>query len=238
MMRLLPIALSALILGLAACGDSGEDGATAAKPTGTPEPANVAAVDGGGIGDATTADGEDGGAGEEAAPDVGELDDIPPEGVGSGQTQCAAVPESVTAAAAGSVRDATLCLMNAERTSRGLKALKLNAKLGKAANTKAADMVRRRYFAHDTPDGKKFTAAIQAAGYTKGARRWSVGENLGWGSGSRAAPAEMVKSWLGSPPHRANLLSRKWSEVGIGLSLGTPKGGDGATYATEFGKLG
>lgn len=235
MTRGLAVLLTALVL--AACGgeDDAAPEATAAAPGAT---STTAVTDEGGIGEATTADAEEGAAAEEAAPDVGELDGIPQEGVGSGQTQCAAVPEAVTAASVAAVRTATLCLLNAERTSRGLKALKVNAKLAKAADGKAADMVRRRYFAHDTPDGKKFTAAIQAAGYTKGARRWSVGENLGWGGGARALPAAMVDAWLASPPHRANLLSRKWAEVGIGLALGTPKGGEGATYATEFGKRG
>lgn len=238
--RWIPTALAALLLtfGLAACGgsDGGSGDATAAAKTGaTPAAEAVGTVE---IGDATTADAEDGGAGEEAPPNTDELDGIPQEGVGSGQTQCAGVPDSLDGVSTETVRNATLCLLNAERTSRGLQALKLNAKLGAAATGKAGDLVQRRYFAHDSPEGQKFTVRIKQAGYMKAGKRWSVGENLGWGGGGKALPAAMVDAWVNSPPHRANLLSRKWTEIGIGVAQGTPTGGDGLTYVTEFGKLG
>jgi len=45
---------------------------------------------------------------------------------------------------------------------------------------------------------------------------------------------------MNSPPHRANILSRSFREIGIGVSRGAPVAGvqDGVTYATDFGKRG
>jgi uncharacterized protein YkwD len=40
-----------------------------------------------------------------------------------------------------------------------------------------------------------------------------------------------------SPPHRANVLSRHFRDIGIGIAPGTPQHGrhSGATYTTDFG---
>jgi uncharacterized protein YkwD len=63
-----------------------------------------------------------------------------------------------------------------------------------------------------------------------------MGENLGWGSGSLATPRAMVRSWMNSPGHRANILRPTFTEVGIAVVTRTPRGIGGATYATEFGR--
>lgn len=133
---------------------------------------------------------------------------------------------------------ATLCTINAERARRGLGALKLNTRLSAAATTHAADMDARNYFAHDSRGGGSFVDRIRRAGYLAGARSWSVGENLAWGSGGRSAPATITQMWMNSPGHRANILSSSFREIGIGVAYGAPVAGGGApaaTYATEFG---
>ena len=131
---------------------------------------------------------------------------------------------------------ATLCTLNAERDRYGLRPLKLNKKLSKAARRHARDMVRRDYFAHDSLSGGTFVDRIRRAGYLNGANSWSVGENLAWGAHQRAAPRAITESWMNSAGHRANILSASFREVGIGLAIGAPgAGGPAATYATEFG---
>ena len=66
---------------------------------------------------------------------------------------------------------------------------------------------------------------------TGGLTRWIYGENIAWGSGKLGAPKEIVKAWMNSPPHRANLLTNSFEDVGIGFRAGTPKhsGDSGAT---------
>jgi uncharacterized protein YkwD len=132
---------------------------------------------------------------------------------------------------------ATLCTLNAQRARFGLKPLKLNKRLSRAARRHARDMVRRRYFDHDSLGGRSFVDRIRRTGYLRRARRWTVGENLAWGTHSSSAPRAITSMWMNSPGHRANILSPSFREVGIGLALGAPEAGDGpaATYATEFG---
>ena len=132
---------------------------------------------------------------------------------------------------------ATLCTLNAQRARFGLRPLKLNKRLSRAARRHARDMVRRRYFAHDSLGGGSFVDRIRRTGYLASARRWAVGENLAWGTRSSSAPRAITRMWMNSPGHRANILSPSFREVGIGLALGAPRGtgGPAATYATEFG---
>lgn len=133
------------------------------------------------------------------------------------------------------VRFATLCLINAERRERGLKPLRQNNRLAMAGKRHVRDMVRARYFAHDSRSGREFHERILRTGYARG-RRATLGENLAWGTGSSASPRRIVDGWMKSPGHRANILRRQFREIGIAIATGTPAmGRDGATYATEFG---
>ena len=97
----------------------------------------------------------------------------------------------------GKAKDATLCLLNNERERRGLRALKLNDKLSVAARRHAEAMARRNFFAHGD-----FVGRIRAARYLSGARSWTVGENIAWGSWDYATPASIHQGWMKSPPHR------------------------------------
>ena len=96
-------------------------------------------------------------------------------------------------------------------------------------------MVAKRYFAHDSKSGATFSARIKRTGWTRSRRSYTIGENIGWGGGSLATPRSMVRAWMGSAGHRANILSRSFRMIGIGIANGAPNGGDGATYATDFG---
>lgn len=135
------------------------------------------------------------------------------------------------------LRRTTLCLVNRERARRGRRALRHNRRLAIAGIRHARDMVRRNYFSHDSPSGASFLDRIRRTGYFRGARSWAAGENLAWGSGGHATPRSIVRSWMASPGHRANILQRRFREIGVGIVLGTPRVGlpTGATYATEFG---
>jgi uncharacterized protein YkwD len=145
-----------------------------------------------------------------------------------------AQPGQISRAAMSS---STLCLLNAERSQHGLRPLHLNRRLSRAARRHAGDMVHRDYFSHDSLSGASFVDRIRRTGYLRGPRAWIVGENLAWGSGDRSSPAAIVSAWMHSPGHRANILQRRFREIGIGLVNGAPESvpGPAATYATEFG---
>jgi uncharacterized protein YkwD len=135
--------------------------------------------------------------------------------------------------------NAALCLVNQERTSRGLRPLKSNRRLANAAGAHARDMCARGYFSHDSANGASFADRIRKAGYVPRNAFPSLGEDLAWGSGSLGTPREIVQSWMNSPGHRANILYPKFREAGMGVALGDPGAGeDGVTYALDFGSGG
>jgi len=149
---------------------------------------------------------------------------------------CSASHAEVRAAAVRRARDATLCLLNRVRARYGLRPFRLNPKLSHAARVHSRDMVRHRYFAHDSRNGRSPFDRMRATHYVPRNAAWWLGENIGWGSGTLSAPAAMVRAWMHSPPHRANILSRHFRDIGIGIAPGAPIGGAGATYTTDFGQ--
>jgi uncharacterized protein YkwD len=132
---------------------------------------------------------------------------------------------------------ATLCLLNVERRRYHKKRLRPNDKLALAADRHARDMVQNHYFSHDAPSGQDFVERIKATHYIPPGSSWSLGENLAWGESSMATPRQIVGAWMASPPHRANILTAAFREIGIAVVPGAPVAGaiDAATYATEFG---
>jgi uncharacterized protein YkwD len=134
---------------------------------------------------------------------------------------------------------ATLCLVNLERTQRGLPPLRQNALLDAASAEHSQDMVRRDYFEHATPDGRSVGDRLRAIGYQRGVSA-SAGENIAYGVGDKSTPASIVRAWMRSPGHRADILRPAFTEIGIGISLGAPEvlerdRPDSATYTTDFG---
>jgi uncharacterized protein YkwD len=134
------------------------------------------------------------------------------------------------------VDQATLCLLNQQRAAQGVAPLVENAALSSASAGYSQRMVAQGFFAHQSPDGGTLVDRLTGAGYLGDDEPWLVGENIGWGQGGLATPRSMVSAWMNSPGHRENLLSADYTEVGLGLALGTPVDQSwGATYTTDFG---
>jgi len=136
---------------------------------------------------------------------------------------------------------ATLCLLNAQRAGEQLAPLLLDRRLSLAADRHTEDMVSRRYFSHESLDGSSFLDRIRRSGYLDDARSWRAGENIAWGTGWRSTPRSIVRAWMESSGHRANILSSQFRHIGIGVARGAPAGGVGGpagTYTTDFGSRG
>ena len=114
---------------------------------------------------------------------------------------------------------------NAERVRRGLRPLTVDARLGAAAQAHSADMVQRGFFAHESPDGRQVWDRAVAAGY---AYR-KVAENIA--AGQRSAE-EVVRGWMESPGHRANILDGDLTQIGVGRADG---GSYGVYWTQVFG---
>jgi uncharacterized protein YkwD len=128
---------------------------------------------------------------------------------------------------------ATRCLVNRERTKRGLKSLKANAELLKASGFQAQDMLTHEYFDHTRPGGPDFAERILRFGYAADARGYMIGENIAWASSPIATPRKMVSLWMHSPPHRKNILTKGYRDQAVAALWSN--GGVGGAYATSGG---
>lgn len=141
------------------------------------------------------------------------------------------VPGSVST---GTVRGAVLCLLNLQRRAHGLPTLRASRPLRTAATRWAQTMIRGHFFDHSR-SGSTLRRRVARTAYLRRTRSWALGENIAYGAGTQGTAAAIVSAWMGSAPHRANILERRFRDIGIGVSSGLPVGGSGLTFVTDFG---
>ena len=152
------------------------------------------------------------------------------------QGSCAGARVEPTGSNADQIAPAILCLLNEERSERGLKPLDDEDRLLKAASRHSSDMVRRRYFDHRSPDGGTMVTRAKAAKYVPRDGSWKVAENLAWGTRSYGSARHVVASWMRSAAHRRNILDDELRHAGVGAADGTPGGRRGATFTLLLGR--
>jgi uncharacterized protein YkwD len=159
---------------------------------------------------------------------------------GASAATCSRADLAPSASGLAAARATTLCLVNDERTSHGLRPLSSNPRLVKAAREHSRDMVARHYFDHVAPGGSDLVTRLRHVHYISRRISWAIGENIAWGTGSDATPQAIVEAWMESPGHRANILSTEFREAGIGVEPGLPETlhEPGATYTLDFGRRG
>lgn len=105
-------------------------------------------------------------------------------------------------------------LVNARREGRGCPALAWLQPAAEAAQAHSADMARRDFFDHVSPDGQQPRDRVSA----RGVRFRMLAENIAWtpGQGARAT----LQGWIESGGHRENLDNCAYTHHGIGLHEG------------------
>lgn len=144
-------------------------------------------------------------------------------------------PEAIGTKRAGR---AVACLLDHRRRAHGLGPLDGNKHLRRAARAHSRRMDGHGCFDHICPGEPDPLARLRQAGYLlSGLLSWGCGENIGWGEDHYGTPASIVRSWMNSPPHRANLLNGHFQDVGVGVAWGTPSNGHGGggLYTADFG---
>jgi len=104
---------------------------------------------------------------------------------------------------------------NRERIANGLAPLSQNSILNESALNKTSDMFEKQYFAHDSPDGLAVSDLADNVGY----EYITIGENLALGN--FLDDDALVKAWMESPGHRANILNNRYTEIGVGVLRNT-----------------
>ena len=135
----------------------------------------------------------------------------------------AAAPAAVDVA-----EQALLAEINRARAKAGLAPLSVDSRLQAAARAHTANLLVAGAFTHD------FVEDGGPVGFSAWIRRFyagsCTGENLASGSPS-LSPAQAVQLWLASPGHRANMLSTRFTAIGVALD-----GRNGSWVATaDFG---
>ncbi len=100
-------------------------------------------------------------------------------------------------------------MVNQERTSRGLNALRVDSTLTDMARAHSLDMIQRRYFSHYTPEGGSVADRADAAGLAYRI----VGENLALAPDLASAQDGLMQS----QGHRENILRADYTRIGIGI---------------------
>ncbi|EXU65122.1 stress protein [Streptomyces sp. PRh5] len=120
-----------------------------------------------------------------------------------------------------------IALTNAERAAARLAPLAPDPRLTAAAQAHSDDMVARDFYSHTGPEGHQPWDRARAAGAT----HRGIGENIACGQRS---PEEVVRGWMNSRGHRANILKPDFTHIGVGHATGSRAG----TYWTQvFGAV-
>ncbi len=131
-------------------------------------------------------------------------------------------------ASAESPEQQVVDLVNAARVQNGLQPLIVSPELTDAARAYARAMANGNFFGHVGPDGSTVDQRAEAAGYLG----WTLlEENLAAG---QTSATEAVAAWLASPSHRADLLSPKVRETGVGFAF-NPQSTYRSYWVQEFG---
>ena len=140
-------------------------------------------------------------------------------------------PPAPTQAAGPDFEQRVIQIVNATRAQNKLPPLKASPQLAVSARNYSNYMSKARFFGHTGPDGSTLVTRNEAAGY----RDWvDLAENL---AGGQPDPESVVKAWMSSPTHRANILSPRVKEIGVGYAF-VPGSPYGHYWTQEFGTRG
>ena len=112
-------------------------------------------------------------------------------------------------------------LVNAERAKEGLAPLTIDPNVEKAADVRAREIQSK--FDHTRPNGSSFSSALKE----QGADFRGAGENIAWG---QQTPKEVMNAWMNSPGHRANIMNKSYTHIGVG----NVQNGSGTQYWVQL----
>jgi uncharacterized protein YkwD len=115
------------------------------------------------------------------------------------------------------------------RRDAGLDSLIIHAGLARAARDHAQELARRGELDHSSTDPERRTLAQRIRlGGVRSFRR--IGENLGAVLNPLIEPGrQVIRLWLESPGHRANLLDPSFDRTGVGAI----RASDGTWYVVQ-----
>ncbi len=120
-------------------------------------------------------------------------------------------------AEAEKLRALSLQLVNKARAEQKLPPLQIGKEVNEAAKAHAADMLRRNFYGHVSPEGQ----SIQDRFLKVAGSRWRItAENIArcTGCGADAATVqELQRGWMNSKAHRENILRKGITQFGFSI---------------------
>ncbi len=161
-------------------------------------------------------------------------------GAAQAHAACPNADDVPTAENSEAIRAAFVCLHNEERQKAQVAPLRSDARLFRAAEAHAHDMVARTYFSHDTPEGVGPFDRMRREHYIGRKIVWNAGETIAWAPGLLATPRRVMDAWLNSTSQRLTLLAPDFRDIGVGIALGAPVERDpgaapAVTYTIDYG---
>jgi uncharacterized protein YkwD len=134
---------------------------------------------------------------------------------------CAHANAEPSEASLGEFRKAITCLINRERTAKGLGRVKTVARIHRVAEDHTDLMLRRDCFEHRCGGERPLERRLKREGYPR-AGKFGFAENLGY----QATPREMMDRFVASPSHYSTLRKAKFDDIGVGTGRGSPVPGE------------
>lgn len=114
-----------------------------------------------------------------------------------------------TDSAVSSFESEVVRLVNIERSKNGLSPLTHDWELSRVARYKSQDMKNKNYFSHESPTYGSPFDMMRSFGISYR----SAGENIAKG---QTTPQKVVNAWMNSQGHRANILNKNYTHIGVG----------------------
>jgi len=124
-------------------------------------------------------------------------------------------PASAATSTSTSVESYLLAWTNRDRAVRGLRPLRLDARVRTLARQRAANLAASTTFSHNAAGGSIGTALAAA-----GIQWWAVGEDIAYmpGAYGKSAASGIYALLRNSPQHWSMLMSRTYNYIGIGAA--------------------
>lgn len=113
--------------------------------------------------------------------------------------------------------------LNRVRIQHGLRPLRPETHLQRAAHAHSREMLAANVFGHGAFGSRMLQFDVTGS---------AIGENIAWGAGARGTARGIVAAWLASPMHRANLLRPSFTRAGVADIAGSFLGTRGAHVVT------
>lgn len=136
-------------------------------------------------------------------------------------TTVTTTPNQNTQFTANAMELEVIRLVNEERRKEGLAPFTHSPELSKVARAKSQDMADKNYFSHTSPTYGDPFAMMKSFGINYR----TAGENIAKGYYSAES---VVKGWMNSSGHRANILNPSFNKIGVGYV-----NANGTTYWTQ-----